>query len=546
MNWKRLLVMVVVIGLGLGVYWWKGEELYRMVRPLPHYQDRLLNSLADLKKLPSLPPAMTSQEDLETLVKRIASLNFPECDQVRDPKEAKCDDLKFRQGFQLCMERVEYEVGRISQIRDKNLVPGLIRVAQEKKYHYGFLQDKACGKMKAEFLGKVCMMRFMAISTLGEIKDPRAIAPLLKLIDEPIPSFDKPEELEEGCYGPKGPYLGFTCSLALESLIKMGATPKEQGLMPELLKALDQIKDQPTPEINATLYQAAQAGCKVQAASLFRTNSLDVMLEKYQGKGTSEAKKEALLASISQIRDPKAISKLKELMHNYQSDPVHGRRGNLGSSAAEALAGIASPALIPEYKWMLESGWLLYFVPGCQALGKIKDPSTIPYLINLIKENGANGSAIESACHALAKMGPIAREAVPALIDALNNCDDSCQEITSALGAIRDESEVPALLRFALTNPGNGGEEAVYALKAIGSASAVDALKKIIIWEGHMDITSKMSKDQYTDYRLTRNAAVDSLWYLRGEQENSLFCSLQEDSDIYPAHKHNYCKNSSK
>jgi HEAT repeat protein len=54
-----------------------------------------------------------------------------------------------------------------------------------------------------------------------------------------------------------------------------------------------------------------------------------------------------------------------------------------------------------------------------------------------------------------------------------------------ALGAIGDESAVPGLLAFVLKNPGNGDTEAVLALRDIGTDSAVEALKKIIIGEDH-------------------------------------------------------------
>ena len=541
MNWKRLLVIGLVVlaaGVGLLVHWkaycWGGPMRYLGFNlswlRARHQEAPLLKERMDRAKLPKPPLPPADPRELKELAGRIARLDFPECDLAAT--QESCEETEFRQAFDLCHARLEYEVGRIGQSRDKVLVPELIKIAEKRKYGYGFLRCKACEEMKRRVLLNICAMRFSAILALGEIKDPRAVDPLLKLIDEPVPSFAEPEELEESCAGPMAGYLGFTCAVALEALTKMGVTPKEEGLMPELLKALDEIKDQEIKEVNADFYQAARAGCKVGAASVFGAKALDAMVEKFQEPGTSESKKEAILNSISKIRDPKAIPKLKELLHHPELDPVmHGLERNLSSAAAAALAGMALPELIPEYTWMLNTEDFSY---GCRALGQIKDPSTIPYLINVLQANMGNSlenaSKTGSASRALAEMGPIARDAVPTLIDGLNSCDSSCSSIAKALGAIGDEAAVPALLQFVLGNPSPyiSGNEAVKALGAIGTDSAVEALKKIIIGEGRAK--PKEGKDYY---HLLRYDAFNILWKIRGEQEKAFLCSLKEDPELH-------------
>jgi len=171
-----------------------------------------------------------------------------------------------------------------------------------------------------------------------------------------------------------------------------------------------------------------------------------------------------------------------------------------------------------------------YVEQGCKALGKIKDPSTVKYLTQVLN----NGSDRDDsyAAFALKDMGPIAREAVPMLIDSLKTCDSSCWSITKALGAIGDEAAIPALLQFVLENPNqksynvrsSARSDAILALKAIGTDSAVEALKEILLGKGELK--------EDNSYLSLRTTALDSLWELRGEQENSFFCSLKEKDDI--------------
>jgi hypothetical protein len=81
-------------------------------------------------------------------------------------------------------------------------------------------------------------------------------------------------------------------------------------------------------------------------------------------------------------------------------------------------------------------------------------------------------------------------------------------------------------------------------LGVIGTDSAVEALKKIALWEGHERLTPSMNKDQYASYSNTRYSAVEALWRLRGDQENSFICSLKNDPDISAASKR-FCTNNS-
>jgi hypothetical protein len=74
-----------------------------------------------------------------------------------------------------------------------------------------------------------------------------------------------------------------------------------------------------------------------------------------------------------------------------------------------------------------------------------------------------------------------------------------------------------------------GAYHAIMALGAIGSDSAVEALKKIIITK------SNVKTEWGTDSSLSRQKeALITLWNLRGEQEKAFFCGLKADPALEP------------
>jgi len=489
-------------------------------KPDQNSEEPLIKDVSDLEKLS--PDPINNKKELKELVNRIVHLEFPECELAKEHDPKNCQDPVLRESFDNCILRINYEVLRIRMIRDKNLVPELIKVAEKNEYQYGSWIKGACDERKVEVNQMICSMRFSAIYALGEINDPKAVEPLLGLLDEPVPDIsNSPKDfLNYGCAvlvpGEGDDQIGYICSQALKALLKIEIPESKKGLVPDLIKEIDKIEEGGDEE---NLSQSIQASCKIAAASKLGGTKLDSMLEKYYSPNTSEAKKQALLYSISQIRDPNAIPKLKELMRHPELDPGqhgYGKAGNLSQASAQALIGMALPELIPEYIWMIESGE--YVELGCEALGTIKDPSTVKYLIQVLQTNYGEhtGYTHDFAARALTEMGPMAREAVPVLIERLTTCKD-CQYIAQALGAIGDEAAVPALSKFVLENP--QGDVGISALGMIGTDSAMETLKMVIINENR-NISVRISSMQI----LARE---------RGDQERSFFCGLKDDPKLH-------------
>jgi len=151
-------------------------------------------------------------------VKQIRKLDFPEC-----------QDLDKDPGIQECYRRLEKEASWVAEQRDPNRVPDLIKLAQQKKFKSP--KDFKGEEEHIEYKYRVCRLRFAAIGALGEIKDPRAVAPLLELMNE---SYTK----AHGCPVAGDNEIDTLCGVAGKSLLKL----KPQGVTDKLLSNLENHK----------------------------------------------------------------------------------------------------------------------------------------------------------------------------------------------------------------------------------------------------------------------------------------------------------------
>ena len=87
-----------------------------------------------------------------------------------------------------------------------------------------------------------------------------------------------------------------------------------------------------------------------------------------------------------------------------------------------------------------------------------------------------------------------------------------------------------------------GGGEAVKALGSLGTDSAVEALKKIVSDSDEGHVKPKEGKDYFV---VLRRDAIETLWNIRGVQENTFFCSFKGDPELPSIRDLGSCKDNS-
>lgn len=114
-----------------------------------------------------------------------------------------------------------------------------------------------------------------------------------------------------------------------------------------------------------------------------------------------------------------------------------------------------------------------------RVLEKKQEPSEIPKLIRSLKH--ADKTTRSDAADALAEIGPLTPEVVPALLEALS---DSETDYPAAMGlaamSLQDESIVPGLIEILRTKKGKESYWAAVALEKIGLENAKAAIPLMI------------------------------------------------------------------
>jgi len=484
----------------------------------------------DFMKLAWPPAAPKNKKELKDLADRIVRLGFPECAAfLRNPNAVK-SDKEVAESFYNCQQRLYYESTKISQVRDRELVPELISIALKTKYQESPLTPNALQEAQVYYHMQICMMRFNSISALGEIGDPRAIDPLLELVDEMQTDKNDPLSFCRQIVPSRGDeYISFTCLESAKALKKFGKEITDRDLLPSLLAQVDNY-----PPKNASDEDAYNASismvCHLMLAPQFGATALDEVLKKYQDPSLSPEAKQALLGVIKLTDDPALVPRLKNLMHSSEDKGI-------AESAAEALSDMASPDLTEEYIWMADNG---YFEQACDAMKKLKDPAMVPYLVKILENN--DYLIASKAAYVLKEYGPLAKNAVPALNKKLESCDEDhnyCGDYAKALGSIGDERALPFLFEFAITHPGGYGSESIKAIGNIKSKASIDLLKEILNNEGRGEkIPENKTYDVYSQLRL---AAVDGLLKLEGQQALPFLCKFRDDPELRD-HLTNHCK----
>jgi hypothetical protein len=114
-----------------------------------------------------------------------------------------------------------------------------------------------------------------------------------------------------------------------------------------------------------------------------------------------------------------------------------------------------------------------------QVSEKEPDPSEIPKLIRTLKSPDKNSRW--NAADALAEIGPLTPEVIPALLEALSDSDSG---YLAAMGlaamSLKDESIVPSLIEILRTEKGEAAYWAAVSLKEVGLENAEAAITLMI------------------------------------------------------------------
>ncbi len=140
-----------------------------------------------------------------------------------------------------------------------------------------------------------------------------------------------------------------------------------------------------------------------------------------------------------------------------------------------------------------------------QALGMIRDPSAIPLLIEALKE--VNKWSSVQVAELLVRFG---KEAVPALLDALQNDESVNQRIWAAqiLGSIGDNSAIPVLMQRLRDRDPNVRIASLEALGEIKSPLAVHSIIHILL---HDPVSNVRSQAAISLGRLSDEIALQPL-----------------------------------
>ena len=185
---------------------------------------------------------------------------------------------------------------------------------------------------------------------------------------------------------------------------------------------------------------------------------------------TNETVRAAAASALGRIG-----SATNEVIANLVSVMYEGY-GYASAHAAAALAELgheATPALL-EASRCSEYTWRPPVARNArEAVGRIRDPAAIPFLIERAKEGS------RYAVEALGEIGTRAAAAIPTLVSLLNQGDASVQhEAVQALGRIGGNAAVPALTEQLESDNSMTRSYAVEALARIGSSSSISAIRK--------------------------------------------------------------------
>jgi HEAT repeat protein len=290
----------------------------------------------------------------------------------------------------------------------------------------GLCQADSVGQMIANLSSPDASTRKNAADALGQIKDPRAVKPLivaLKADRNPLVRTSAAKALGEIGTPAVEPLIAalkekdaevrwravvnlgkIKDTRAVEPLIASLKSDRDERVRREAAEALDQIKDSRATE---------------PLIAALKDKDFEVRANAARGLGRGDAPRafEALLAALTgdkdpsvrisaaealgETRDPRAIEPLIAAMKTELKLPLRSN-DELGSSAAEALSEIGAPSVEPLIA-ALRLGDPKVRLHAAFALCRVRDPRAIEPLIVALKDS--DGMIQMQATLALASIG---------------------------------------------------------------------------------------------------------------------------------------------
>ena len=330
-------------------------------------EDVIVISLKDVAQNPVVIKPPKTKKELKELRRKIVQFDFPECMNI---KEVSISDEKFSK----CFVRVWIEASKIGEIENTQLVPELIKIAKRKMYSPPPKLDILKLGVAQAYQQTICWMRFQAIKALGELRDPRAVEPLLDLLNEG--------------YSPNGCVMGeferepeLICFKAAKALGKIN--PK--GLAEKIYAEAESYKQSIRPtkrtitgsNFGILTQEEMKFMCKMYAVVELEEGR-EILLEKIKSK---DLEKRELILYIGLLSSKPLTREGIEILKSYLShqDP------EVRKEAAKALVQFPTEENLELYLWMFENG---FPSQAFSAFRKLKSPQLIPFLVELLKKDG--------------------------------------------------------------------------------------------------------------------------------------------------------------
>jgi len=458
---------------------WDGAADFSSYSSRFHTQYLTVEYFKDIK-----PPA--NAKELQELARKTYALDFPECDDLSClGNSGPCEDSD------KCYMKMFKVFVAVARVRDRKIVPELIKIALNKDYPVSPKIAAEKVETKEWYQQNMCILRYSAIYALGEIKDPRAIKPLLKLMDEPYTK-------QKGCmFVYCDSDLNWLCNESRLALMKF----KPKGISPELVKHIENQSQWTNKKEGDFMI----ADCNMHALAQIGDEGRKLILEKLKSKNLNDDQLDLYLRGITQfpaddeilsvisdeLKNPRVEKKKKLLyLRTLVEFPLSQKTAELlksfissqdkefAESAVDLIVEYPKAEKKELYLWLLDRG---YAKQACSAFGRIRTPDLVPVLAGIIeKEN--DDSKVNAAINALNNFEPEQiTPALPALISKIQKKGHVSPIFYYAIAKCQDPSVIKDLrehLYADKTRPEN-----IIVVEAIGMISGPEseaALREII------------------------------------------------------------------